>query len=73
MSDFIMRLQEEKNELSGRVHKLGKFIESDKFLEVSYFQRCKLREQHEIMKRYYGCLNVRLLDLEMQQQSQPKS
>lgn len=66
MSDFIIRLQEEKNELHGRMHRLGKFIESEKFQEVSYFQRCKMREQHEIMKRYYGCLNVRLRDLEMQ-------
>lgn len=38
MSDFIIRLQEEKNELHGRTHKLGKFIESDRFQEVSYFQ-----------------------------------
>lgn len=65
MSNFIIRLQQEKNELSGRIHRLGKFIDSQEFQNVSYFQRCKMRQQHLIMRRYYGCLNERLADLEM--------
>ena len=64
MSDFIIRLQEEKNELHSKMVKLERFLNSDGIEKVSSFQRVKLKEQYAHMQGYYGCLNLRLRDLE---------
>lgn len=58
-NDFIKRLLHEKNELHCRMVSLNRFNHSDKFLELSQREQDLLLEQHRVMQRYYGILNLR--------------
>lgn len=60
MSCFLERMQQEKNELSGRLARLDTFIRSDRFRLVDRKDRELMVEQLLVMKRYYGVLNMRL-------------
>jgi len=62
--DFIVRLQEEKNELATKKYKLNEFLGSGKLAEVSDIQKDLLKRQLTAMTEYYACLNLRLYDLE---------
>lgn len=64
MSDFIERLQIEKNELGAKQHKLRLFMVSDKFAEISKTQQELMYMQRSAMAKYYGALDLRLYDLE---------
>lgn len=64
MSDFISRLQEEKNELHAKKLKLKDFLLSKKTAEIDSSQLMLMYMQLSAMEKYYSCLNLRLSDLE---------
>ena len=64
MEDFIERLIDEKNEVSGRAAKLEVFVDTDKFKEIDSEQQMLLRIQLKSMHTYIQCLHERLVLLQ---------
>ena len=59
MSDFEIRLIEEKLDLHEKMVKLWKFLESDKINNIDKHEKKLLKLQYKAMKNYYGVLNHR--------------
>ena len=64
MSDFKIRLLEERDQLLERTNKLDAFLDSDTFENISEFQANLLLLQYDHMCDYLECLNLRIEDLE---------
>lgn len=64
MSDFKLRLLEERDQLQEKVTKLDTFICSEAFKTVSDNQQNLLENQLIIMEDYLWLLNARLKDLD---------
>lgn len=56
---FVIRLQEEKNEICKKMMLLRRFIGSEKFQELSGKEQHLLRRQHACMWDYYEVLIMR--------------
>ena len=63
MSDFIKRLEKEKEGLADKTHKLFVCRSSAKFLEISKEQQALLIVQFDAMTTYGTCLKERLKQL----------
>jgi hypothetical protein len=59
MSDFITRLETEKNELFEKLQKLDAFLQSDKIQSVDPIQLSLLQIQFAAMSTYLLCLSER--------------
>ena len=59
MSDFITRLETEKNELFEKLQKLGEFLSSDKIHNIDPIQLSLLQIQYAAMSTYLLCLSER--------------
>lgn len=61
MSEFVVRMEAELEELTERIFKLSKFIETPTFkYYVSYEKQGLMKEQLSVMIRYQGLLERRL-------------
>lgn len=61
MSDFVIELFEEHDQLYLRIEKLKKFIQSAEFKKVKKIERAHLRDQLHQMNGYIGVLEKRIL------------
>lgn len=59
-SNFIERMEIEYDDLADKTHALSEFIETDKFKELSLWERVMLEQQHHSMKAYENTLLARL-------------
>ena len=64
MSDFLIRLKEEKKELDKKRESLREFIKSDKFQEIDNVQMTLLNIQIEAMNTYGQILLERIVRLQ---------
>lgn len=60
MDGFLLRLQNEQEELSIKINKLEEFFGSKNFIELSFAQQFLLKEQCIAMHRYNDILRIRL-------------
>lgn len=60
MSDFIMRLETEKNELEEKLGKLNTFLLSENINKIDDVQRALLGVQAVAMNSYLQCLKERI-------------
>jgi hypothetical protein len=67
MPDFKTRIVEEKDQLQERIIKLGNFISSPNFDDVSTANQRLLRVQHSIMSAYGGVLSERIEQLQYEE------
>jgi len=63
MSTFLERLNEEANDLAGKMLKLGDFIGSENFGNIDGVQQILLQVQIKAMDTYLQCLRERLYQL----------
>ena len=63
MSNWIGRLQEEKNELALRLMKLDEFTRSERFDELSLIEKDILVKQENVMTHYLEILESRLASI----------
>lgn len=61
METFVERMQIEYNELTERLTKLRVFVKSDKFAQLSAFQRDLLQQQENAMETYARVLSQRII------------
>lgn len=61
---FLTRLKQEEGDLYARKEKLGDFIDSEKFNDVSEKQKGLLKKQYDLMCEYGKVLSQRITDLE---------
>jgi len=66
MTDIILKLTEEKDELDGKIHRLQTFIRSVSFDKISVQQQTWLKIQLPTMEVYSTVLGIRLDDLRYQ-------
>ena len=64
MSDYLIRLKEEKKELDKKRESLREFMKSDKFQEIDPVQMTLLNIQIEAMNTYGQILLERIVRLE---------
>lgn len=62
--EFLDRLKIEKNELSDKIIRLQKFIESEKFENIGDNQQSLLIIQLSVMLSYESILNIRIIEIE---------
>lgn len=60
MEEYQQRVVDEKNELSERLEKLRTFINSERFLAISYKERNLLKNQRVVMQEYLEILIQRI-------------
>ncbi|MGJ8760380.1 MAG: crAss001_48 related protein [Polaribacter sp.] len=60
MNEALVRVTEEKQQLSQKVDALEKFIKSDLFTEIDRRQQSLLKIQLPAMKMYLECLSQRI-------------
>lgn len=60
MQDYQQRVVDEKKELDDKIAKLGSFVVSIKFLDVSLAERDLMVDQLKVMQQYSDLLRVRI-------------
>ena len=60
MSDFIKRLEVERNELHEKIEKLNGFFGSETYRKLSKANGILLRKQHAVMLEYLDIIDIRL-------------
>lgn len=60
MSEYLDRMENELEELQGKISRLEAFLSTDIFEEMRYIDQHLLLEQHQAMARYEGYLTARL-------------
>lgn len=57
----LQRLEEEREQLTGRMKKLTDFIGTEPFLQLGQADRELLTRQRQVMQEYYNILTRRLI------------
>jgi hypothetical protein len=60
MEDYQQRVIDEKTELDGKLQRLIKFLDTEKFAKLDEDERARLTKQAKIMQRYFDVLIERI-------------